>query len=148
MPKVFKNVAEALKAIAKFIVMFNRFYAEEVQRLAKMNLDLPGPPFGNTTTLTGATSDGIIVRRVSETEWVCISTAPWSVALEEGSRPHFPPIEPLKKWARLRLGDEQIAYAVQRKIAKEGTRAQPFMGPAMDDAFTFAYQRAYDKVFL
>jgi hypothetical protein len=42
--------------------------------------------------------------------------------VEEGTRPHWPPIAPLKIWALRKLGDEGAAYAVQRKIAKRGTK--------------------------
>jgi hypothetical protein len=49
--------------------------------------------------------------------------------VERGTAPHWPPIKPLKEWAELVLGDEQAAYAVQRKIAERGTPAQPFMQP-------------------
>lgn len=38
-----------------------------------------------------------------------------------------PPIQPLKGWARRKLGSEEYAYAVQEKIAQEGTEAQPFV---------------------
>jgi len=38
-----------------------------------------------------------------------------------GTRPHWAPIEPLKRWAKWKLGDERLAYAVQHSIAKYGT---------------------------
>lgn len=57
--------------------------------------------------------------------------------LEEGTRPHFPPIAPLMKWVRAKrlpsrdnTGDKrlpsekQIAFAVAHKIAEEGTEPQ------------------------
>ena len=44
-------------------------------------------------------------------------------SVEEGARPHWAPIGPLKAWARLKFGDERAAYAVQRAIALRGTRA-------------------------
>jgi hypothetical protein len=54
--------------------------------------------------------------------------------VEGGTEPHWPPIEPLKEWAALVLGDEDAAYAVQQKIADVGTDPQPFMGPAFRTA--------------
>lgn len=54
--------------------------------------------------------------------------------VEKGSEPHYPPIEPLKEWAELVLGDRQAAYPVQQKIAEEGTPAQPYMGPGFQAA--------------
>lgn len=38
-----------------------------------------------------------------------------------GTRPHWAPIAPLKRWAAVKLGDAQAGYAVQRSIAKHGT---------------------------
>ena len=54
--------------------------------------------------------------------------------VEFGSQPHWPPIAPLKKWARRVLGDESAAYAVQQKIAEKGTPAQKFARPGRDMA--------------
>lgn len=58
--------------------------------------------------------------------------ADYARPVEEGSEPHWPPIEPLRGWARRVLGDESAAYAVQAKIAAKGTPAQPFVAPAID----------------
>lgn len=46
--------------------------------------------------------------------------------VELGSRPHFPPIEPLAEWVGRKLGKKGeegrgIAFAIARKIAKHGT---------------------------
>lgn len=35
-------------------------------------------------------------------------------------KPFYPPIEPLKGWAKRKLGAEEAAYAVQQKIGTEG----------------------------
>jgi hypothetical protein len=50
--------------------------------------------------------------------------------VEQGSRPHWPPRAPLEGWAR-RHGIP--VYAVQRAIARRGTRARPFLVPALTD---------------
>jgi len=57
--------------------------------------------------------------------------APYARPVEFGSRPHWAPIAPLKAWARRVLGHERAGYAVQRVIARRGTRARPFFGPAV-----------------
>lgn len=44
-------------------------------------------------------------------------------AIETGTKPHFPPIEALKKWSN-RKGLNP--YAVQQSIGKKGTKAQPW----------------------
>ena len=38
-----------------------------------------------------------------------------------GTKPHWAPIGPLKLWAAAKLGDEKLAYPVQRSIATHGT---------------------------
>ena len=53
-------------------------------------------------------------------------TMGYSLFVEEGTRPHWAPIQPLKDWARRVLGDENAAYAIQQKIAQEGTEGQHF----------------------
>ncbi len=50
-----------------------------------------------------------------------------AVPVELGTRPHFPPVAPLRDWAEHVLGvsgDEAkgVAWAVARKIAREGTK--------------------------
>lgn len=55
-----------------------------------------------------------------------------AVAVELGTRPHMPPIEPLIGWVQEKLGVSAldargVAFAVAMKIKKHGTKAQhPF----------------------
>jgi len=52
--------------------------------------------------------------------------------MEEGTGPYFAPIRPLREWADRVLGDPDIGYAVQQKIAKEGIDSQPYLSPASE----------------
>jgi hypothetical protein len=54
----------------------------------------------------------------------------YAVPLDQGSKPHFPPIEALQGWAD-RHGVP--VWAVARKIAKKGTKARRFWKPTFDD---------------
>jgi hypothetical protein len=61
----------------------------------------------------------------------------YAVFVHEGTRPHFPPAEPIKKWAYKKLGLrgqelDSATYLIQRKISKKGTKAQPFMKIVFD----------------
>lgn len=47
--------------------------------------------------------------------------------VDKGTRPHWAPAAPLVAWARRVLGEEEAGYAVQRKIAEEGTEGVRFM---------------------
>jgi len=48
------------------------------------------------------------------------------IFVEEGTRPHMPPVEKLKPWAKKKLGDEKKAWAVAMKIKKKGTKPVGF----------------------
>ena len=52
--------------------------------------------------------------------------------VEKGRQPgKFPPLGPIKLWATRVLGNPGAAFAIARKIAMKGTKAQPFLGPAL-----------------
>jgi hypothetical protein len=53
--------------------------------------------------------------------------ASYALFVHEGTRPHWVPIAALKKWAAKVLGNENLAYPVQKKIAKYGTKAKKFL---------------------
>jgi HK97 gp10 family phage protein len=53
----------------------------------------------------------------------------YGLYVERGTRPHWPPVAAVSGWAR-RHGINP--FLVARSIARKGTRAQPFMGPALD----------------
>jgi hypothetical protein len=64
-------------------------------------------------------------------------SAPHAPPTEYGSRPHYPPIKPLIGWARRKLGlsdknAKSVAYAIQHKIAKEGTYPMRYLRNAID----------------
>ena len=52
----------------------------------------------------------------------------YGIYVEKGTRPHWPPLEPLKLWVQRKLDVqdvEGVARAIQRKIGYHGTKAQP-----------------------
>lgn len=59
------------------------------------------------------------------------SDANYAMAVEKGSRPHFPPVTALEGWAR-RHGMEDMEFLIARAIAKKGTKPQPFLFPAWE----------------
>lgn len=52
--------------------------------------------------------------------------------VEKGTRPHYPPLTPLFGWAKRKGGLDP--FAIQQSIGMWGTKAQPYMKPAADDA--------------
>jgi hypothetical protein len=67
--------------------------------------------------------------------------------VEYDTKPHIPPIDPLKDWALLKLGDENIAYAIRAKIAKKGVKKQPFFRPALHEVNTIWFPQYKSQVF-
>jgi hypothetical protein len=72
------------------------------------------------TDVTTGTSLGAAIRGTVFTG----AQAPYAPYVEEGTAPHWAPIGPLLLWARRVLGNERAAYAVQRAIARRGTRGR------------------------
>lgn len=69
--------------------------------------------------------------KVKKTEVRIGPNARYGVYVEDGTRPHYVKPKRLKKWAsRKGLDPQLVAWA----IAKHGTKAQPFLGPAIKDS--------------
>lgn len=50
-----------------------------------------------------------------------------------GTRPHWAPIAPLKRWAAWKLGDARLGYAVQAAIARRGTAGFDYVTMTVQD---------------
>lgn len=61
---------------------------------------------------------------------ILTSGVDYSVAVHEGTRPHFVSPESLKQWAAKKGLNP---YAVSKSIAKKGTKANPFFKGAVED---------------
>ena len=84
---------------------------------------------------TGATGDlqrSIGIWRQESGRIVLGTRLPYAQFVNEGTRPHTPPFEPIQVWARRKLGDEDAAGAVWNKIRQEGTDANPFVDRAFE----------------
>ena len=65
--------------------------------------------------------------------------------LESGTKPHYPPQEPIIKWIRAKKfptkdycggslpTEKQLAYLIQRKIGLEGTKARPIIATTVKE---------------
>lgn len=71
-----------------------------------------------TNALTNSVSYKVVNRE--KTEVSAINYA--SIAMETGRGAGKVPIDPLKRWARLKLGNENLAYPIAKKIAIMGTK--------------------------
>ena len=80
-----------------------------------------------------------VLPEVLSNYYILKSSAAYSASMEYGTRPFYAPIEPLKGWARRKLGDEKLGYAVQKSIAKKGIKAHPYFRPAFYEVINFWY---------
>jgi hypothetical protein len=63
---------------------------------------------------------------------------PYALPVELGTKPHFPPLQPLLDWAQHKLGlhgeeAEEAARAIQLKISWHGTKGAFMFRGAMED---------------
>lgn len=79
----------------------------------------------------------------------------YAVPVELGTRPHFPPIEPLIDWVKAKLGvsgdveARGVAFAIARKIAVRGTKAQRPFGltfQALEGQVAEIFDRALGRI--
>jgi HK97 gp10 family phage protein len=100
-------------------------HAIAVQARAKQNIsDIPAVDTGRLRSSIKIQGSGISARVGSD-----VNYAP---SIEFGTRPHFPPLEPIRQWCRRHQLPEGIAYVIARKIARNGTPAKPFLFPAFE----------------
>jgi phage gpG-like protein len=97
------------------IEMIEHGMAGEVQRIVN-------DAKANTPVNTGMLRNSIRAERAGRTTWYVGSHVSYAAAIEYGTKPHMPPSNELKYWARRKLGNEKLAYAIARKIAQRGTK--------------------------
>ena len=128
-----RNLSEQINKLGRYDQIVNKRLREgmtssvqTIERNAKMEA-----PVGVSGELRAK-----ITHRVEgfgqEIKGIAGSYANYAVYVETGTRPHWAPIEPLKLWVQRKFGASgkeisAIAHAVQRAIARRGTKAQPYM---------------------
>lgn len=98
-----------------------------VQVDAVMFIESMNPP----AVATGELRDSIQVQTSPKGSVArVVSTAAHAPHIEYGTRPHFPPLDAIRAWCRIKGIPETAAYPIALKIAKHGTPERPFMRPA------------------
>lgn len=70
------------------------------------------------------TSDGVV--------WLG-TRVPYAEGVWKGKPPHTPDFDAIEVWSRRKLGDESAAGPVYRKIQREGTDPNDYVGRAIDN---------------
>jgi len=130
--------------LPKFVYEFKKHLGNEILKDADLTLKTVRSIEGKSRMTSSSGNLANSLELIPEgKDFVVSASAPYAAAVEYGSSPHWVPIAPLKEWARKKIGKEEVAYAIQKKIAKKGTPAQPFLEPAARNINV--YLRAFEK---
>jgi hypothetical protein len=123
--KIRGNIARLRKALPEALALCNEQTADEMVAEAQHNLR------AHDAIVTGDLYNSIDARASASGLQVIVGTTsehgPW---VEFGTRPHWPPIDAIRAWCRLRGIPEKAAYPIAKKISERGTPEQPFLYPA------------------
>jgi hypothetical protein len=72
------------------------------------------------------------IKYVLGENFIQFTMAEYGKYVDEGTRPHWAPIAPFKKWASAKGLKPSVAYAVRASIAKKGTKAHRFFQVAIE----------------
>ena len=131
----------------------NRFKHILGEVLMAAGFDLEGKIVENIAeraTNTGRLLQSWHVVKKSNTRVEVRSNVHYAQYVEFGTKPHRPPIEPLKKWVRqkFRLSGKKLnntAWAMWHKIARKGTPAKRYLRDALKDFDLNEYVRELVK---
>lgn len=91
------------------------------------------PPIVNT----GELARGVDYKMTSKLSARVGADARYSEWVEKGRKPgKMPPVAPIERWAKTKLGQSGLGFVIARKIGRKGTKAQPFFFPAVDDSLS------------
>ena len=118
-----RDLQQAIRQLQKADTGWTHYAREEARDLGRtvtwvMRNELE--PVRYTGALERSVSTYIEASR-SEVKLTVGPTVPHALYIRYGTRPHWAPIAPLKRWAMWKLGDAKAGYAVQRSIAAHGT---------------------------
>lgn len=115
-----KPLGEALEQSAKVVQQNSRRIAGS-------------PPIVNT----GELARGIDVKKQSRLSYRVGADAKYSPFVEHGrSAGRMPPVAAIERWASTKLGAPGAGFAIARKIAQRGTKAQPFFEPGIQNSMS------------
>ena len=99
--------------------------AEEVRDIARRNIQ------SLEAVDTGDLHDSIGIASKDQGLRAAVgSTAHYAPYIEFGTRPHFPPLAPIRAWCERRGLPASAAFPIARKISILGTPERPFLYPA------------------
>lgn len=131
---------DSLKKV-QALVSDKRFREALLKTLMAAGMDLEARIVENITeraSNTGALAQSWKVEPRDYDEVVVFSNLQYAPFVEYGTRPHRAPIDPLRKWAHLKLNKsgkelERTAWAIWQKIARKGTEGKRYLRDALEN---------------
>ena len=86
--------------------------------------------------------------KVGQNHFKVVVNEPHGIFVHEGTRPHYPPFQPIREWVSRKLGVKEnpaqylISRAIVQKIGKKGTKGRPFLTDAIEAK---ANQKAFEE---
>lgn len=125
------RIPQSLAVLRKSAPQEYLFYIRRaLQSVAPLGQDIAeqSTPVGATERLVDSIQTIIPASIGIRYEW----KAPYAAAVNEGQRPHWVPIEALKRWvlAVKKEDDPDVPYKIRSKIRRKGVRPQRFLEKA------------------
>lgn len=98
------------------------------------------------TGVTGQAHGGWSSSRKEDGIWVVSNPYKWAEWLDTGTRPHTPPMAPIKEWAEFR---GLPWFPVWRGIMMRGTRAHPYIDQCIEETYAqvpVAFNQAFREM--
>lgn len=121
------NLAQLKKVVPQFVKDAVNEHAINVQSQAKRNItDAPAVD-------TGRLRSSVKVDTFSNGFGKRVGTdLGYGAYVEFGTGPHFPPLDPIREWARRHGLPESAAYPIALAISRRGTPAKAWLFPAFE----------------
>jgi len=91
------------------------------------------------------THDGDLKRSITaaiQDDRLIISALHYAIFVDQGTRPHMPPVDALEKWAKDKLGDPDLKWALAYHIKKYGTKPSWFIRDTIEQELPGMLARA------
>ncbi len=120
-----KNILAVRNGFPEWAAAANAETAEEIRSLAQRNIR------EIDAIATGKMQAGVEVTYSKAGLVYAVGTkAAYGPFVELGTRPHFPPLDAIREWCRVRGIDEKAAFPIARAISRRGLPERPWLRPA------------------
>src|SRR5262245_38654870 len=120
-----RNMAALRREFPEMLSDANQETADEIVREAQRNIKT------NDSYASGELYGSLVVKVTARGLAIYVgSTSHYAPYVEFGTRPHFPPLDAIRRWCELKDIPVAAACPIAKKIAERGTPEQPFLWPA------------------